>query len=159
MTTNEIMQNAYKTMSNEEKAKVWPPITRKNFVVRDSWMGRNQQITFTNNKNQVVTYCHDTILTEMLPKLQLQACWIKRKYWSQSTNLPSNVRHLATITESTEKQALVFKKLNVHGETCIAPRIAFSVCIAFRVNAAELGRSSSKNFADGARSLIDNISE
>ena len=105
MTTNEIMQNAYKTMSNEEKAKVWPPITRKNFVVRDSWMGRNQQITFTNNKNQVVTYCHDTILTEMLPKLQLQACWIKRKYWSQSTNLPSNVRHLATITESTEKQA------------------------------------------------------
>jgi hypothetical protein len=42
----------------------------------------------------------------MLPKLQLQACWIKRKYWSQSTNLPSTVRHLAEITEakkSTEK--------------------------------------------------------
>ena len=159
MTTTEIMQNAYKTMSNEEKAKVWPPITRKNFVVRDSWLGRNQIITFINNKNQKVTYNHDIILEAMLPKLQLQACWIKRKYWSQSTNLPSNVRHLATITESTEKQALVFEKINVHGKTCIAPRIAFSVCIAFRVNAAELGRSSSKNFADGARSLIDNISE
>ena len=109
MTTNEIMQKALKTMSNTEKAKVWPPITRKNFVVRESWMGRNQQITFTNNKNQIVTYCHDTILTEMLPKLQLQACWIKRKYWSQSTNLPSNVRHLAEITESTEKQAQSLK--------------------------------------------------
>ena len=105
MTTNEIMKNAYKTMSNAEKAKIWPPITRKNFVVRDSWLGRNQMITFINNKNQKVTYNHDTILEAMLPKLQLQACWIKRKYWSQSTNLPSNVRHLAEITESTEKQA------------------------------------------------------
>ena len=105
MTTNEIMKNAYKTMSNEEKAKVWPPITRKNFVVRDSWLGRNQIITFINNKNQTVTYNHDEVLELMLPKLQLQACWIKRKYWSQSTNLPTNVRHLAEITESTEKQA------------------------------------------------------
>jgi hypothetical protein len=76
---------------------------RKNFVVRDSWLGRNQMITFINNKNQKVTYNHDIILEAMLPKLQLQACWIKRKYWSQSTNLPSNVRHLAEITESTEK--------------------------------------------------------
>ena len=108
MTSNELMQNALKTMSNEDKAKIWPPINRKNFVVRESWMGRNQMITFVNNKNQTVTYNHDTILEAMLPKLQLQACWIKRKYWSQSTNLPSNVRHLAEITEaeSTEKQAL-----------------------------------------------------
>ena len=105
MTSNELMQNALKTMSNEDKAKIWPPINRKNFVVRESWMGRNQMITFVNNKNQTVTYNHDTILEAMLPKLQLQACWIKRKYWSQSTNLPSNVRHLAEITEaeSTEK--------------------------------------------------------
>jgi len=22
-------------------------------------------------------------------------CWIKREYWSQSTDMPSNVRHLA----------------------------------------------------------------
>ena len=56
-----------------------------------------------------VTYNHDTILNAMLPKLQLQACWIKRKYWSQSTNLPSTVRHLAEIKDikSTEKQAFV----------------------------------------------------
>ena len=110
MNTNEIMQKALKTMSNEDKAKIWPPITRKNFVVRESWLGRNQIITFINNKNQKVTYNHDIILEAMLPKLQLQACWIKRKYWSQSTNLPSTVRHLAEITEakSTEKQALGF---------------------------------------------------
>lgn len=109
MSTNEIMQKALKTMSNEEKAAIWPPLVRKNFVVRESWLGRNQIITFINNKNQKVTYNHDTILNAMLPKLQLQACWIKRKYWSQSTNLPSTVRHLAEIKDikSTEKQAFV----------------------------------------------------
>lgn len=105
MSTNEILSKALKTMSNEEKAKVFPPITRKNFVVRESWMNRNQVITFVNNKNQRVTYNHDVILEAMLPKLKFQACWLKRKYWSQSTNLPTNVRHLATIEEleSTEK--------------------------------------------------------
>ena len=33
----------------------------------------------------------------MLPKLNLMPCWIKREYWSQSTDMPSNVRHLATV--------------------------------------------------------------
>ena len=109
MNTNEILSNALKGMSNEEKAKIFPPITRKNFVVRESWMNRNQMITFINNKNQEVTYNHDVVLEAMLPKLQFQACWLKRKYWSQSTNLPTNVRHLADIVqlESTEKQVLV----------------------------------------------------
>ena len=105
MSTNEILSNVLKSMSNEEKAKIFPPITRKNFVVRESWMNRNQIITFINNKNQKVTYNHDEVLQAMLPKLQFQACWLKRKYWSQSTNLPTNVRHLAEIIdlESTEK--------------------------------------------------------
>ena len=103
--SNEILQNALKSMSNEDKAKIFPPIERKNFVVRESWMNRNQIITFVNNKNQRVTYNHDVILEAMLPKLKFQACWLKRKYWSQSTNLPTNVRHLAEIVEleSTEK--------------------------------------------------------
>ena len=51
-TTNEILSNALKTMSNEDKAKIVPPIERKNFVVRESWLNRNQVITFVNNKNQ-----------------------------------------------------------------------------------------------------------
>ena len=97
--SNQLLQNALKTMSNEEKAKIFPPITRANFVVRESWLNRNQIITFVNNKNQKVTYNHDEVLNAMLPKLQFQACWLKRKYWSQSTNLPTNVRHLATIED------------------------------------------------------------
>ena len=62
MSNKELITNAIANMSNEEKAKIFPPITRKNFVVRKSWLGRNQVITFVNNKNQVVTYNHDTIL-------------------------------------------------------------------------------------------------
>jgi hypothetical protein len=107
MSNQELITQALTNMSNEEKAKIFPPITRKNFVVRKSWLGRNQVITFINNKNQEVTYNHDEVLKVMLPKLNIMPCWIKRGYWSQSTNLPANVRHLAEIVEleveATEK--------------------------------------------------------
>ena len=80
MNNQELITQAVKAMSNEEKAKIFPPINRKNFVVRKSWLGRNQIITFTNNKNQIVTYNHDTVLEAMLPKLSIMPCWIKREY-------------------------------------------------------------------------------
>jgi hypothetical protein len=99
MTNKELINQAIANMSDEDKAKVFPPITRKNFVVRKTWLGRNQVITFVNNKKQTVTYNHDEILNEMLPKLSIMPCWIKRGYWSQSTNLPTTVRHLAEISE------------------------------------------------------------
>ena len=102
MNNQELITNAIAKMSTEEKALIFPPINRKNFVVRKSWLGRNRIITFVNNKDQVVTYNHDTILEAMLPKLSIMPCWIKRGYWSQSTNLPTNVRHLADIAEATE---------------------------------------------------------
>lgn len=102
MTNKELINQAIANMSDSDKAQVFPPITRKNFVVRKSWLGRNQVITFTNNKQQVVTYNHDEVLNVMLPKLSIMPCWIKRGYWSQSTNLPTTVRHLADIVETIE---------------------------------------------------------
>ena len=30
----------------------------------------------------------------MLPKLNIMPCWIKRGYWSQSTDMPSNIRDI-----------------------------------------------------------------
>ena len=83
MTNQELITNAISKMSTEEKSLIFPPI----------------EIKFVNNKNQVVTYNHDTILEAMLPKLSIMPCWIKRGYWSQSTNLPTNVRHLAEIVD------------------------------------------------------------
>ncbi|NQY57386.1 MAG: hypothetical protein HRT86_13050 [Ilumatobacteraceae bacterium] len=83
-----------KKLTKAQLKEVFPPITRKNFVVRKSWMGRNQIITFTNNKNQRITYNHDEVLKVMLPKLNILPCWIKRGYWSQSTDMPTNVRKI-----------------------------------------------------------------
>ena len=102
MNKQETVQQAIAKLSKEELKAIFPPIERKNFVVRKSWMGRNQIITFKNNKGQVMTYNHDEVLKVMLPKLSIMPCWIKRGYWSQSTNMPLNVRSLATIEEGAE---------------------------------------------------------
>jgi hypothetical protein len=97
LTNKELIAQAISKLSTEELAAIYPPIERANFVVRKSWLGRNQIITFVNNKNQRITYSHDEVLKVMLPKLSIMPCWIKREYWSQSTDMPSNVRHLAKI--------------------------------------------------------------
>ena len=91
MTKNEMIQNAIANLSKEQLAEIFPPIERANFVVRKSWMGRNQVITFVNNKGQKITYNHDEALKVMLPKLNILPCWAKRGYWSQSTNAPKIV--------------------------------------------------------------------
>jgi|TARA_B110000971_G_scaffold48703_1_gene48752 hypothetical protein len=103
MKNQELITQAIAKMSTEEKALIFPPITRKNFVVRKSWLGRNQVITFVNNRNVQVTYDHDEVLNAMLPKLSIMPCWIKRGYWSQSTDMPTMTRHLSTRVELTEK--------------------------------------------------------
>ena len=89
---NTKLNNAINKLSKKELADIFPPITRKNFVVRKSWYGRGQVITFTNNKKQKITYNHDEVLKVMLPKLSIMPCWLKRGYWSQSTDMPTNVR-------------------------------------------------------------------
>ena len=94
MTTNTKLNQAISKLSKKELKEIFPPITRKNFVVRKSWYGRNQIITFINNKNEKVTYNHDEVLKVMLPKLNIMPCWLKRGYWSQSTRMPSNVREV-----------------------------------------------------------------
>ncbi len=106
-SNKELLQDAIAKLTPEELALIYPPIERANFVVRKSWYGRNQTITFVNNKNQRVTYKHDEVLDVMLPRLSIMPCWIKREYWSQSTDMPSNVRHLATIEQLTVEVAEV----------------------------------------------------
>jgi hypothetical protein len=59
LSSKELIANAIAKLSPEELAAIYPPISRANFVVRKSWLGRNQVITFVNNKNQRITYNHD----------------------------------------------------------------------------------------------------
>ncbi len=105
--SNSKLTEAISKLSKTELSEIFPPIERKNFVVRKSWYGRNQIITFVNNKNQKITYNHDEVLKVMLPKLSIMPCWIKRGYWSQSTDMPSNVRQTVIervdLEEATEK--------------------------------------------------------
>ena len=101
MSNPELVTAAIANMSNEEKSLIFPPIERKNFVVRKNWLGRNQVITFNTKATKTlpsvkVTYNHDEVLNLMLPKLSIMPCWIKRGYWSKSTDMPANVRTLST---------------------------------------------------------------
>ena len=102
MTKAELISNALKTMTTEQKREAFPPLTRKNFSIRESWLGREQIITFTNNKGQTITYDHDKALNAMLPTLQFAPCWLKRKHWSQSTNAPRPVLNSDAIIEIIE---------------------------------------------------------
>ena len=100
MNNKELLAKAISKLSKEELNAIYPPIVRNNFVVRKSWLGRNQVITFNTKATKVkpsvkVTYNHDEVLNFMLPKLSIMPCWIKREYWSQSTDMPSNTRHLS----------------------------------------------------------------
>ena len=74
MTKSELLTQAIANMTPEQKAEIFPPIERKNFVVRKSWLGRNQVITFTNNKGQTITYNHDEALKVMLPESRTGYC-------------------------------------------------------------------------------------
>jgi len=91
-STNDAIAEALAKMSPKDRLLVYPPKVNKNFVVRKSWKGRGQIITFTNKKGKTITYDHDTALAIMEPKLSIMPCWIKRGYWSQSTDLPVALR-------------------------------------------------------------------
>jgi hypothetical protein len=95
MSNKELLADAISKLSKEELNLIYPPIKRQNFVVRKNWLGRNQVISFTTKKGVEVTYNHDEVLNFMLPKLSIMPCWIKREYWSQSTDMPANTRHLS----------------------------------------------------------------
>ena len=58
MNINKLNQSISK-LSKKELAEIFPPIQRNNFVVRNNWLGRNQIITFINNKHEMITYNHD----------------------------------------------------------------------------------------------------
>ena len=73
---NTKLNQAISKLSKKELKEIFPPITRKNFVVRK------------------ITYNHDEVLKVMLPKLSIMPCWLKRGYWSQSTDMPTNVRDI-----------------------------------------------------------------
>ena len=64
----------------------------KRFVVRQSLIGKNVVITFTNKKGVTVKYNHDKVYEIMKDKLEKMNCFIKYKSYTATNNIPLVLR-------------------------------------------------------------------
>ena len=64
----------------------------KRFVIRKSLIGKNQVITFTNKKGEVIKYNHDVAYNIMKDTLENLACFAKYKSYTATNNIPTILR-------------------------------------------------------------------
>ena len=64
----------------------------KRFVVRQSLIGKNVVIEFTNKKGVTVKYNHDKVYEIMKNKLSVMNCFIKYKSYTATNNIPLVLR-------------------------------------------------------------------
>ena len=64
----------------------------KRFVIRKSLLGKNQEVTFTNKKGNVVKYNHDIAYNIMKDTLENLACFAKYKSYTATNNIPVALR-------------------------------------------------------------------
>jgi len=64
----------------------------KRFVVRQSLVGKNQTIEFTNKKGDTITYNHDKVFSLMKDSLTKLPCWLKYKSYTATNNIPVVLR-------------------------------------------------------------------
>ena len=64
----------------------------KRFVVRQSLIGKNQTIEFTNKKGDKITYNHDKVFSIMKDTLTKLPCWLKYKSYTATNNIPMVLR-------------------------------------------------------------------
>jgi ribonuclease HIII len=69
-------------------------ITTKRFVIRRSLIGTNTFISFTNNKNELMTYNHDKVYNALKDKFEAMPCFAKYNSYTNTNNLPVFVRNL-----------------------------------------------------------------
>jgi hypothetical protein len=64
----------------------------KRFVVRQSLVGKNQTIEFTNKKGDKIVYNHDKVFSIMKDTLTKLPCWLKYKSYTATNNIPMVLR-------------------------------------------------------------------
>ena len=64
----------------------------KRFVVRQSLVGKNVTIEFTNKKGDKITYNHDKVFSIMKDSLTKLPCWLKYKSYTATNNIPVVLR-------------------------------------------------------------------
>ena len=83
-------------MSNLTKVE---ELKTKRFVIRKSLIGKNVVITFTNKKQEIVSYNHDEVYNTHKEKFESMNCFDKYKSYTNSNCVPSFCRDLQTIVE------------------------------------------------------------
>ena len=72
-------------------------LVSKRFVIRQSLVGKNQEITVNFKNGKTVTYNHDTVYEVMKSKLENMNCFLKYKSYTSSTSVPVIARELVTM--------------------------------------------------------------
>ena len=74
-------------------------LTTKRFVIRKSLIGKNTIITFTNKKQENVSYNHDEVYNTYKERFESMNCFEKYKSYTNSNCVPSFCRELQTIVK------------------------------------------------------------
>ena len=63
-------------------------MTTKRFVIRKSLIGKNEVITFTNKKGEVVKYNHDDVYNTHKERFNSMNCFDKYKSYTNTNTMP-----------------------------------------------------------------------
>ena len=66
----------------------------KRFVIRKSLIGKNTIITFTNKKQENVSYNHDEVYNTHKERFEAMNCFAKYKSYTNSNAIPAFCRNL-----------------------------------------------------------------
>ena len=66
----------------------------KRFVIRKSLIGKNAVITFTNKKDELVSYNHDEVYNTHKERFEAMDCFAKYKSYTNSNAIPAFARDL-----------------------------------------------------------------
>ena len=66
----------------------------KRFVIRKSLIGKNTVITFTNKKQEKVSYNHDEVYNTHKERFESMNCFAKYKSYTNSKAIPAFCREL-----------------------------------------------------------------
>ena len=72
-------------------------LTSKRFVLRQSLVGKNTNITVTFKNGNSVTYSHDKAFSIMQKALEAMPCWAKYKSYTASNNIPKVLRETEAV--------------------------------------------------------------
>ena len=69
-------------------------LNSKRFVIRKSLIGKNTVITFTNKKQEKVSYNHDEVYNTHKERFESMNCFAKYKSYTNSNAIPAFCRDL-----------------------------------------------------------------